>query len=263
MDKSELLDRLGAQGEERLLLAHVLDRAEQARRRNAPAETDFLSPAEQARCGEALRLAGFSETDWAADGGYDGAERRMLLFLPDWMEREGAEASLRCLRARYRAEKPLTHRDFLGALMGMGVVRGKIGDILVGEESTDVLVHESVADFLLNSWESAGRTKLKLSEVGRHDLHIPEAKFREVKDTVSSPRLDALVSVGFRMARGKAAELISSGKVQVNWADCAKADRLLAEGDTVSARGFGKFRLTEVGGLTKKGRIAVTVRQYL
>ena len=61
----------------------------------------------------------------------------MLLFLPDWMEREGAEASLRCLRARYRPEKPLTHRDFLGALMGMGVVRGKIGDILVGEESTD------------------------------------------------------------------------------------------------------------------------------
>ena len=84
MDKSELLDRLGSQGEERLLLAHVLDRAEQARRRNAPAETDFLSPAEQAKCAEALRLAGFSETDWAADGGYDGAERRMLLFLPDW-----------------------------------------------------------------------------------------------------------------------------------------------------------------------------------
>ena len=106
MDKSELLDRLGSQGEERLLLAHVLDRAEQARRRNAPAETDFLSPAEQVRCGEALRLAGFSETDWAADGGYEGAERRMLLFLPDWMEREGAEASLRCLRARYRAESP-------------------------------------------------------------------------------------------------------------------------------------------------------------
>ena len=263
MDKSELLDRLGSQGEERLLLAHVLDRAEQARRRNAPAETDFLSPAEQAKCAKALRLAGFSETDWAADGGYDGAERRMLLFLPDWMEREGAEASLRCLRARYRAEKPLTHRDFLGALMGMGVVRGKIGDILVGEESTDVLVHESVADFLLTSWESAGRTKLRVSEVDRHDLHIPEAKFREVRDTVSSLRLDALVSVGFRMARGKAAELISSGKVQVNWADCAKADRLLAEGDTVSARGFGKFRLTEVGGLTKKGRIAVTVRQYL
>ena len=77
MDKSELLDRLGAQGEERLLLAHVLDRAEQARRRNAPAETDFLSPAEQAKCAKALRLAGFSETDWAADGGYDGAERRM------------------------------------------------------------------------------------------------------------------------------------------------------------------------------------------
>ena len=72
MDKGALLDRLGAQGEERLLLGHVLDWAEQARRRNGPTETDFLSPAEQVRCGEALRFAGFSETDWAADGGYDG-----------------------------------------------------------------------------------------------------------------------------------------------------------------------------------------------
>ena len=261
--KGELLDRLGAQGEERLLLAHVLDRAEQARRRNAPTETDFLSPAEQAKCAALLRLAGIPETGFAADGGYDGAERRILLFLPDWLEREDAEAPIRCLRARYRAEKPMTHRDFLGSLMGIGVLRGKIGDILVGEDSTDVLVHASVADFLLSGWDSAGRTKLRLSEVDRRDLHIPEARFRELRDTVSSLRLDALVSVGFRVARGKAAELIASGKVQVNWVDCAKSDRQLAEGDTVSARGFGKFRLTEVGGLTKKGRVAVTVRQFL
>ena len=263
MDKSELLDRLGSQGEERLLLAHVLDRAEQARRRNAPAETDFLSPAEQVRCGEALRFAGFSETDWAADGGYDGAERKILLFLPDWLEREDARASLRCLRARYRPEKPLTHRDFLGGLMGMGIVRGKIGDILVGEESTDVLVHESVADFLLTSWESAGRTKLRVSEVDRHDLHIPEAKFREVRDTVSSLRLDALVSVGFRMARGKAAELISSGKVQVNWADWQKPDRQVVQGDVLTLRGLGKCVLEEVGNQTKKGRVFITVKRYL
>ena len=190
--KGELLDRLGAQGEERLLLAHVLDRAEQARRRNTPAETDFLSPAEQAKCAALLRLAGIPETDFAADGGYDGAERRILLFLPDWLEREDAGAPIRCLRARYRAEKPMTHRDFLGALMGIGVVRGKIGDILVGEDSADVLVHASVADFLLSSWDSAGRTKLRLSEVDRRDLHIPASRFREVRDTVSSLRLNSL-----------------------------------------------------------------------
>ena len=86
---------------------------------------------------------------------------------------------------------------------------------------------------------------------------------QEVRDTVSSLRLDAIASTGFRLARGKAAALIESGKVQVNWVDCTKSDRQLAEGDTVSARGFGKFRLTEVGGLTKKGRVAVTVRQFL
>ena len=84
-----------------------------------------------------------------------------------------------------------------------------------------------------------------------------------MRDTVSSLRLDAVCSTGFRMARGKAAELISSGHVQVNWRPCTKADKLLAEGDTVSARGFGKFQLAEVGGVTKKGRTAIVVKRYI
>ena len=263
MDKSELLDRLGAQGEERLLLAHVLDRAEQARRRNAPAETDFLSPAEQVRCGEALRLAGFSETDWAADGGYEGAERRMLLFLPDWMEPETAEPPLRCLRAAFRPDDRLNHRDILGSLMGMGIVREKVGDILVSPESADLIVLDTVADFLLSSWNSAGRAKLTVTEIPAAHLHIPEVRCEEVRDTVSSLRLDAVCSTGFRMARGKAADLISSGHVQVNWRPCTKADKLLTEGDTVSARGFGKFQLAAVGGVTKKGRTAIVVKRYI
>ena len=84
-----------------------------------------------------------------------------------------------------------------------------------------------------------------------------------MRDTVSSLRLDAIASTGFRLARGKAAALIESGKVQVNWRECAKPDRLLAEGDTVSARGFGKFELTEVGGVTKKGRTSILLKRYV
>jgi len=84
-----------------------------------------------------------------------------------------------------------------------------------------------------------------------------------VRDTVSSLRLDAVASTGFRMARGKAAELISSGRVQVNWRECTKPDKPLAAGDTVSARGFGKFVLTEVGGTTRKGRISIVVKRYV
>ena len=263
MEKSKLLDRCGAEGEDRLLLAKVLDRAEQAVSRSVPAHTDFLSPQQQAQARELLHLAGIPETAWLCQGGYEGAERNILLFLPDWMEPEMAESPLRCLRASFRAEERLSHRDFLGSLMGMGIVREKVGDILVSPGSCDLIVLESVAEFLLQSWDSAGRARLHVTEITAGELHIPQARFEEVRDTVSSLRLDAVASTGFRMARGKAAELIASGRVQVNWRECTKGDKLLSEGDTVSARGFGKFQLAQVGGVTKKGRISIVVKRYV
>lgn len=263
MDKGALLDRLGLTGEDRLTLARVLDRAEQAENRNIPTSTDFLSPQQRPQALDLLRLAGIPETAFVSQGGYEGAERRILLFLPDWLEAENAESPIRCLRAEYREEEKLTHRDFLGSLMGMGIVREKVGDILVAPGSADLLVLESVADFLTQSWTSAGRTKLHVSAIEPENLHIPAVQRKEVRDTVSSLRLDAVAASGFRLARGKAAALIESGRVQLNWRECVKPDKLLEAGDVVSARGFGKFELAEVGGLTKKGRISIVLQIYV
>ena len=113
MEKSKLLDRCGAEGEDRLLLAKVLDRAEQAESRNIPACTDFLSPQQQAQAQDLLRMAGISETAWLLQGGYQGAERNILLFLPDWMEPETAESPPRCLPAAVRPEDEARARDML------------------------------------------------------------------------------------------------------------------------------------------------------
>lgn len=265
MDKSRLLDRLGADREDRLLLAKVLDKAEQAENRNIPAYTDFLSPQQQAMASDMLRQAGIPETVWVRLGGYEGAERAILLFLPDWLDAADADGQspLRCLRAAYREEDGLTHRDLLGSLMGLGIVREKVGDILVGPDSADLVVLDTVADYLTRNWSAAGRAHLRLTTVELRNIHIPEAKCQEVRDTVSSLRLDAIASTGFRLARGRAAALIESGKVQVNWRECTKPDKLLAEGDTVSALGFGKFEVTEVGGITKKGRTSIVLKRYV
>ena len=263
MDKGALLDRLGLAGEDRLTLARVLDKAEQAGNRNIPASTDFLSPQQQAQARDCLRLAGVPETSYVLQGGYEGAERKIILFLPDWLEPENAEPPIRCLRAAFREDEKLTHRDFLGSLMGLGLVREKIGDILVAPDSADLVVLEGVADFLLQSWDAAGRAKLRVTAIEPDNLHIPVVQRREVRDTVSSLRLDAVASSGFRLARGKAAALIESGKVQLNWRECVKPDKLLEAGDVVSARGFGKFELSEVGGLTRKDRISIVLQVYV
>lgn len=263
MDKRRLLDHFT--GEDRVVLARVLDRADQAQNRGIPTATDFLSPQQQVQAMELLYQAGVPETDYVRLGGYEGAERRLILFLPDWLEPEEAESQspIRAIRAAFRAEDKLTHRDFLGSLMGMGIVREKIGDILVGETSCDLLVLDSVADYLRTNWETAGRAHLKLTEVELCNLHIPKIQCQEVRDTVSSLRLDAVAATGFKLARGKTAALVESGKVQVNWAVCQKSDRLLEEGDVVSARGFGKFELAEVGGVTRKDRISILVKRYV
>ncbi len=265
MDKSRLLDRVNAVGEDRLLLAKVLDRAEQAASRNVPAATDILSPQQQMQVLDLLRLAGIPDTAWIQTGGYEGAERKLFLFLPDWLEPDMAESHspLRCLRAAFREEHQLTHRDVLGSLMGMGIVREKVGDILVSDKSADLIVLDTVAEFLCSGWDSAGRAKLTVTEIDPAHIHIPVAKVQEIRDTVSSLRLDAIAATGFRMARGKAAELIAGGRVQVNWRECTKPDKLLSAGDTVSARGFGKFQVTEVGGMTKKGRTSILIKRYI
>ena len=260
MDRRELLDKTARSEEERLLLSRVWDKREQCRLRNIPTATAFLSPQEQAAATRLLNALGDRE-GYALWGGYEGAERRRLLFLPDWMA-EPDDSAVAALRAVCRSGASLTHRDFLGSLMALGLTREKIGDILVESGGCQVLVDPLSLDFLTQSWDSAGRERLTVTPLPLEELTVPQAAVKEVRDTVSSLRLDAVCSTGFRMARGKAAELIESGRVQLNWRECTKPDKAVSAGDTVSARGFGKFELAEVGSLTKKGRIPIVVKCY-
>lgn len=262
MDKKSLLDRAARDAQERVLLAHVLDQCERSRKRNVPAYTDFLSPSE-ARAAEDLLHAAAIHGGYAFFGGYERAERRMLCFLTDWQDGPDAEDCAAALRVRWRADEALTHRDLLGSLMALGVVRGKIGDILVSPGAADVLVCAGAADYLRREWTGAGRVKFGAERIALTELAVPEPRVRELRDTVATLRLDAVAATGFSMSRAKAAELIASGRVQLNHRETVKPDALVREGDVVSARGLGKFELSEVGGLSKKGRTSILVRRYL
>ena len=195
-------------------------------------------------------------------GGYDGAERQRLLFLPDWMNGPD-DSTIVALRAVCRSGATLTHRDFLGSLMALGLTREKIGDILVESGGCQVLVDPSALDFLVQSWDSAGREKLTVSPLPLEELTVPEAAVKEVRDTVSSLRLDNVLASAFSLSRGRAAEAVEKGAVQVNYTVCQKPDKPVSAGDVITCRGLGKCVLDAVGSPTKKGRLPVAIRRFI
>lgn len=261
MDRKNI-EKIAESPDDRLLLAKIWDKIQAGLSRNIPAASCFLSPREQemARC-----LLG-SEAGLCFFGGYDDAERKMAVYLPEYLDSShlwSGDSPISCLRADfYRTDSP-SHRDFLGALMGAGVARETIGDICVGNGFCTLFVSREIAPYLLQNFCSAGRAALHLSSVPLPDAVLPQPEVQEIRATVASLRLDSLVSAGFRISRGLAAQHIAAGKAAVDGLPCEKPDRPVAQGAKISLRGLGKMQLLEVGGQTKKGRISVVIHRYL
>ena len=266
MTKKELLDRFAHGGEERVLLARALDKLELAQNRGVPAHTPFLSPGEQASL--AALLAAWGHPRHLFWGGYPDAERRVCAFLPDWQEEDGLlsdpEGPLAALEAKFPAGAALGHRDILGALMGLGITREKVGDILLpGPGACQVVVLRDALPILLSQWEGAGRWKVSLEAIPLDRLAPKPAQVKTIRDTVATPRLDAVLAAGFSLSRSKAAGYISAGKVAVNHRECLKSDKLVEEGDVLTCRGLGKCVVKEVPGQSKKGRTMLVLERYI
>ena len=264
MDKRTLISRLAVEEEDAVALAQFLDKSAQAQRSNVPASTAFFNPRQQTLSDTLARQT--KVMPYLFYGGFEDAERRVAVFLPDWAQPEDAAqyAPLVVLRASWAAQTKaaLSHRDFLGALMGCGVRRDTIGDILAGEQSCDLIVLESIARYIEENLISVGRAAVSLARIDPSEIAVPQRKVRLIRDTLASLRLDAAVSTGFSMSRERAQELIRTGHCVLNNLPCEKPDHAVAEGDVVSARGFGKFRISSVGALSRKGRIFIEVEKY-
>ena len=261
MDRNNI-EKIAHTPEDRMLLAKLWDKINAGIRKNIPANTCFLSPRELEM---AKYLFGEPEGLYAF-GGYGGAERKMLVYLPDYLEESalmGEDSPCVCLRAAfYQGDEP-SHRDFLGALMGAGIGRETVGDICVDKGSCDFFVTGEIAPYILQNFTSAGRVRLHLEQIPLSDARIPEPEVKEIRDTLASLRLDSVISSGFRIGRSLAAQYISAGKAAIDGLPCEKPDKPVAEGSKISVRGLGKIRLHAINGKTKKDRISVTIHRYM
>ena len=249
MEHEELLRRCG-------------DLARRGEKSGQVTATHFLTPAEQAAvqawaawdCGSTVLF----------HGGSEDCERRAAFFLPYYMEEADFDPTgfLRCVHVKAGFGAP-EHRDYLGAVLGLGIERAWIGDIRILDSEAWVFCLPSVESHLLSSLDKVGRYGVKTEPCALADVPVPERKVRRVSFTVKSPRLDAVAAGMFRLSRTEAARLIAMGLATVNYLPCQRGDAAVKAGDVISLRGYGKGTVSPTGAVSRKDRLFMEAEIYL
>ncbi len=233
------------------------DLRERCERSCCVTNTAFLTPAEQyALSAWASRAA---DCRMILRGGVDGAERCAAFFLPFYMEEDDFDESeyIRCIRVTAGFGQP-GHRDYMGAVLGLGIKREWLGDIMVDGGVAHIFCLNTVAEHLIASLDKVGRYGVKTKEVALSEAPVPKREVKEVTFSVMSLRLDAVAAGMFNLSRTSAAAMIAAGEVSLNYSECLRPDAQLQAGDIISVRGHGKGTLASIGGQSRKGRTFVT-----
>ncbi|MBE6757367.1 MAG: hypothetical protein E7552_02300 [Ruminococcaceae bacterium] len=246
--------------EEALLRARIEDAVRLCKRRSSPVSIGFLDAHQQAVAKGMLHSS--DDVLWAFYGGHAEGERTLLGISPDFMPLEEAWFPLTPMAFHYRSGRTLTHRDVLGSLLSAGVRREMIGDILCADGLAVVFVKDEIIAFLQEQIVKIGGEGVH-SEVPYTGELPAMHTFVEHRDTVASPRLDAVLRVCLSASREEAARRIETGTVSVNHMPCTTVSTQVHEGDVLSVRGVGRFRVAQLGPPTRKGRLFVTIEQYV
>lgn len=248
--------------ENRDCLARVLDQADRAIKTWEIVVTDFLSPPEQAEAHTVLaRLSDVHSLAW---GGYPQAERQRLAIARTDIPLDPSQLPLALLTidGNFMFD-PARHGDFLGALLGTGLQRAKVGDIVVlGERGAQAIAIPELVEFLGQSLTQVRSVPVKTQPLDWDQLRVRPPQTKTLTTVEASLRLDALASAGFGMSRSKMADLITGGDVRVNWKSITQPSHTLTSGDLVVIRGKGRLEIVDIA-ITKKERYRIELTRYV
>ncbi|WJH33094.1 YlmH/Sll1252 family protein [Paenibacillus sp. CC-CFT747] len=248
--------------DEHAFVDKATDWIERAARQHDVKRTDFLDP----RQAVILTALANREADVALhlNGGYAQAERKRAILTPDYRDPSDESPGIQVLSVTSGDDKflALDHGDYMGAILGLGIKRDKIGDIHVLEAGCHCLVAEEIADFIRLNLQQVHRVHVMTELLPLDRLQTTAVEFEEMNLSVASLRLDGIVSDVCRLSRAKAVVPIKAGRCRVNWKVEEDPSKPLKEGDVVSLQGFGRFKVLEVEGVTKKGRMRLKVGRY-
>jgi len=245
--------------EDKLFYSRLEDMLLRVEKRYVPEVSDFLEPRFLILAQQYLQSRGCNYFFW---GGYEEAERKRLVLYSDYDEENMALADVTTVRFTGKFDYvKADHRDFLGAILGLGLRREKLGDLLVDEKGCFAFTTKEIAQFLLQSEIRIKGVPLK-GEILEGEYELPKPNLKPIAVMVASMRLDVILANGFKLSRAGAQELISSHRVKVNHVEVTDNDLLLNEGDVLSVRGKGKLKVGECSGSTKKGKLKVELLKY-
>ena len=242
------------------LLRRLADLSRRCEKDGIVTASVFLTPAERFEAEHSPEINGGPSYFFC--GGYGDAERTVCFFVPYYMEADEIQADdyISCIRLKAHFGEP-GHRDYLGAVIGMGIGRERVGDILVNGDEAVLFCVNSVSRHLLGI-DKVGKYSVSAELVPISEANIPERKLKEVSFSVASLRLDSVVAGMFHLSRTEAARRIACGEVSLNYTQCMKTDVRPSPGDIVSVRHAGKGKLTGTGGTSRKGRLFVSAEVY-
>lgn len=240
--------------DERSFIDNVEDWLEQVTMQYAPLLTEFLDP-RQAYILETL-IRQTTDLKFRFFGGYEAAERTRCLIYPDYYEPAQEEFDIVLFTIHYPKKFTiLSHGKVLGTLIGSGVKRELFGDIISDGENWQVFVAKEVYSYVQLQVNKIGNVSVRLEEENYTKILIPKDGWTEERTTVSSLRLDTVISGVFNISRQRSKQLIETGKIKVNWTETLRPDFVLDLLDIVSIRGFGRLQIQGIEGTTKKEKV--------
>jgi len=259
-DKSVLLKHFHMP-DDKLLFSKFIDQAYLCVKTGRNTFGGFTDPAKSAKMVEAFGKNA-PELYVGKFGGYDGAERLMLGFSVDGVI-ANIDFPLKALKIAFDKKfKALEHRDILGSVLGLGIDRALVGDVLLKDGYAVVFAKQDMAEFIAANLLRVGRTGVEVSFIDETDELFNVEPVEERRITMSSLRVDAVAAVAFNLSRSDAADLVRKERVFVNWSPVASASKSIGEGDMLTVRGAGRVKVLELEGTTKKERFVVRLLKY-
>lgn len=193
-------------------------------------------------------------------GGHDDCERKIFGVFPEWEEPSADAFPISVIKIS-SSYKELSHRDYLGSILSLGIERNKIGDIIVDGKTAYVFAEDSIREYISGNIVKIGNQGVKTQMA--KNFPLPEKRFEEIETVCASQRIDAVVSALTRTSRQTAQKLIEAGYVKLDYRVSDKASQNVPDGGILSVRGYGRFIFEGAGSMTRKGRIHITAKRFI